>query len=138
MISKVKKLLVRHEGLIKRAYICQAGKITIGVGRNLENRGITEEEALYLLQNDINEAIGFLEQFEWWEDLNEDRKSALIDMYHNLGSGRFMQFKRMLSALEKRNYEKAAYEMIKSRWCIQTGNRVYELADIMRKGEMII
>src|SRR5438876_896932 len=46
-------LLVKHEGLSLKPYRCPAGKRTIGVGRNLDDRGISEDEAAMLLGNDI-------------------------------------------------------------------------------------
>ena len=52
-MTELERLLIYHEGLRLGVYRCPAGKLTIGVGRNLEDRGITEEEAYYLLRNDI-------------------------------------------------------------------------------------
>ena len=55
MSEKLRAMLIRHEGLKLRAYLCPAGKITVGVGRNLEDAGISEKEALFLLDNDIEQ-----------------------------------------------------------------------------------
>jgi len=93
---------------------------------------------MYLLHNDIQEAVEFLKKFSFWDELNCARRVALIDMYHNLGSTKFNQFKKMIKALYEKDYEKASIEMLDSRWAVQVGNRAYELADIIKKGEMVI
>ena len=58
--EKLKESLIKNEGLELKVYICPAGYKTIGVGRNLETRGITQEEAIYLLDNDISKVFRFL------------------------------------------------------------------------------
>ena len=60
-MESLKEQLIRHEGLRLTVYDCPAGYKTIGVGRNIEQKGITESEALYLLDNDIGY---FTEQLE--------------------------------------------------------------------------
>lgn len=45
--------LVRHEGLRLKPYKCSANSWTIGVGRNLDTVGISGDEALMMLKNDI-------------------------------------------------------------------------------------
>ena len=45
-MKAIERQLIEHEGLEQKVYRCTAGKLTIGVGRNLEDKGITEEEAL--------------------------------------------------------------------------------------------
>ena len=47
MYDKVKEMLVRHEGVMCTLYECSADKTSIGVGRNLSDNGITEDEAMY-------------------------------------------------------------------------------------------
>jgi lysozyme len=49
--------LTTHEGLRLKPYLCPAGKLTIGIGRNLEGKGITKQEAIMLLENDIQECL---------------------------------------------------------------------------------
>ena len=52
-VKRLKDMLIRHEGLKLKPYLCTAGKLTIGVGRNIQDRGITYQEAMMLLENDI-------------------------------------------------------------------------------------
>ena len=57
--KKLTEELMDDEGLCLRPYRDTEGKLTIGVGRNLERGGggISEEEADYLIENDINAYI---------------------------------------------------------------------------------
>ncbi len=135
MEERLIKLLITHEGLRLKPYRDTVGKLTIGVGRNLDDVGITEEEALYLLKNDIRRTINFLSAvLPFWYRLSETRKIALIDMCFNLGGRRFMGFRKMRRALEEGDYERAAEEMLDSKWAGQVGRRAEELAEMMRKG----
>lgn len=134
-MSKIKELLIRHEGLKLKPYFCTSGKLTIGVGRNLDDKGITESEALYLLDNDIKETIKYLETFAFWHNLNTPRRDALIDFCFNVGFGTFIKFKKMIQALEYGDYEKASEELLDSKYAEQVGERARELAYIIRHGE---
>ena len=40
LMYRIKEQLVRHEGLRLKPYRCTAGKLTIGIGRNLDGRSI--------------------------------------------------------------------------------------------------
>lgn len=127
----VEELLIKHEGLKLKPYRCTLGKLTIGVGRNLEDRGLSEDEALYMLKNDIRNTKKEAAQFPWYESLSETRKDVIISMIFNLGINRFKGFKRMISALETEDYAEAARQMLDSRWATQVGNRATELAKMM-------
>jgi lysozyme len=103
------------------------------VGRNIEDNGITKEEALFMLDNDILRVSEELKRtFHWYRHINDVRKMVLIDMCFNLGMPRFKKFKRMIAALERTDYIDAAAEMLDSKWARQVGNRAIELADLMR------
>lgn len=130
------KMLVTHEGLRLKPYLCTSGKLTIGVGRNLDDVGITEEEALYLLKNDVVRVLQELQDnLLYWEDLIAVRKEVLADMCFNLGLARFLRFRKMLAALDQKNYIEAAAEMLDSRWAQQVGQRAQTLAQMMRNGQ---
>lgn len=127
--------LIKHEGLRLRPYTCPAGKLTIGVGRNLEDRGISEEEAMIMLQNDIiacrKECYS---NFIWYGEMDELRQEVILEMCFNLGITRLKGFKKMLKACELKNYSLASQEMLTSLWARQVGNRAKTLAKIMEKG----
>ena len=134
-MSSLVEMLKRHEGLRLKPYRDTVGILTIGYGRNLEGKGITEEEALTLLSNDIAEARRALElALPTWKILTENRRNALIDMVFNLGMGRFKGFYRLLKALSEERWEDASKEMLDSKWAEQVGPRAFELAKLMREG----
>ena len=112
----VRQDLVRDEGLRLTVYLCPAGYQTIGVGRNLEGRGISKAEAFTLLDNDINACLEDLGSFAWWGALNPIRQKALLNMRFQLGSGGFRAFKDMLAALDRRDYGAAAVAARDSKW----------------------
>jgi len=117
-------------------YKCSAGFLTIGVGRNIEERGLTDDEIDYILNNDVNIATDELVRtFDWYADLDEVRQRVVIDMVFNLGMPRFKQFKNMIQALDEGNYEEASIQMMDSRWASQVGQRSERLRNMMESGE---
>jgi lysozyme len=134
-VEEVKQQLIEHEGLELTAYQCPAGRWTIGVGRNVQDKGISREEAMMLLENDINECIADLQQiFPDFDDLAEPRQRALVDMRFNLGPQRFRGFQNMIAAVKGSDFARAADEMIDSRWYTQVGPRGERLVGMMREG----
>lgn len=134
-MSNLKNLLLRHEGLRLKPYKDSAGKLTIGVGRNIDEAGISSSEALYLLDNDILRAEAGAYTFLWYPRLDDARKDAVVSMVFNLGLSGFCKFERLIQALERHDYAKAADEMLNSAWASQVGKRADELAHMMRNGE---
>ena len=135
MDESLKEMLMRHEGLRLKPYKCSAGKLTIGYGRNLEDKGITNAEAEYLLTNDINDAIAECrDSFPWWKGLTNNRKMVIVNMVFNLGLSNFKKFKKTIQYIENEAYTTAAVEMLDSRWAIQVGARADELAHMMKEG----
>ena len=131
----LREQLIRHEGMQLYPYRDSVGKLTIGVGRNLDDRGISEEEALRMLDRDILEAAADLGRaFPIVEALDERRYEVLVNMCFNLGVTRLKGFSRMWGYIEVANFEMAADEMLDSRWARQVESRATELADIMRNG----
>jgi len=134
-MRSIEDQLIMHEGLRLKPYRCPAGYLTIGVGRNLETKGISENEALFLLRNDIAEVTAQLERFDWFRALGPVRRKVLIDMCFNLGMAGLLGFQKMIEALKQGDYERAADEMVNSRWYGQVGERGRRLERMMRTGE---
>lgn len=128
--------LTRDEGLRLKPYVDTVGKLTIGVGRNLTDVGISETEAQLLLRNDIAAAEQLLDaHIAWWRRLDEDRQRVLVNMAFNLGP-RLLEFKRTLYYVANGDYESAAAAMLESKWAQQVGPRAVRLADRMRGKEV--
>ena len=126
------ELIKEHEGLRLKPYMCPAGKLTIGYGRNLEDRGISNAEAEYLIANDILACESDLKRFPYWNSLSAPQKAALLDMRFNLGGHGFRSFKRMQEALEAGDYDAAADEILDSKYATQVGKRARTVAGLIR------
>lgn len=129
-----------REGEVKKhgrhmPYKCPADKLTIGWGRNIEDRGISEDEAMFLLVNDIRSAESECYQlFDRFAELDDVRQFVLLDMMFNLGYSRLSRFKNMIAAIDRLDYNVATLEMMDSAWYRQTGSRARILAEMMRTG----
>lgn len=135
MIEQLRDLLTKHEGLRLKPYKDTVGKLTIGVGRNLEDVGISKEEALFLLENDIARVVAQCRQsFLWFDFLSPERQAAIANMVFNLGLRGFMGFKNMIAAIEKGDFDMAAIEMLDSEWSAQVGKRATELSHMIKDG----
>lgn len=131
-IEALKDQLILHEGLKLEPYRCTADKLTIGVGRNIEDIGITEDEARYLLDNDILRVSQELDNaIAWWRDLSDVRQRVILDMAFNLGTPTLMKFQKTLGYIEAEDYESAASEMLDSKWARQVGQRAERLSKAM-------
>ena len=128
--SRLSKQLIAHEGLKLKPYKCTANKLTIGVGRNLDDVGITEEEALYLLEADIQVVINQCTvAFAWFVDLDELRNEAVINLVFNMGLTKFKQFKKTIAYIEQGKFDLAGAELLDSNYARQVGQRSIDVAN---------
>jgi|TARA_R110000803_G_scaffold106911_1_gene174998 lysozyme len=138
-MSQLIDMLIRHEGSESHAYTDTVGKVTIGVGRNIDpdgGLGLSPKEISYLLQNDVNRVEDELvTNFPWVEDIEWQRMDALANLCFNLGMPRFKKFKKALAAAEAGNWELCADEFIDSMWASQVGQRAIEVTNLIRTGE---
>jgi lysozyme len=135
-MSKLIETLRRHEGVKNTLYKCTSDKWTIGVGRNLEDVGLSEEEIDMLLLNDIMRTKELMDDYiPWHSDLDEIRQEALINFVFNVGIGTTMKFKNAMAALEEHDYDTASTEMLDSNWAKQVGNRAIEITQMIKTGE---
>lgn len=137
MQTKYKQMTKDFEGLRLKVYKCSAGKLTIGYGRNLEDTGITEQEASMMFEHDFATAEAYTRVLltslgKEWSTFPEQRLYVLTDMIFNMGYTRVLGFKKMLEAIKKDDYKTAAKEMLDSNWARQVGNRATKLAALMQ------
>ena len=129
------EMLKRHEGFKQFPYLCTAGKLTVGYGRNLDDVGLSEYEAEFLLLQDIKHATKRLTTiFPEFYQFTVNRQAALIDMMVNLGSRRFLLFRKMVIAIKKGDWEDAANEAKDSKWFVQVPNRAKEIIGLIKEG----
>ena len=135
-LDRVRKRLIQEEGLKLKLYTCTAGKLTIGVGRNVEDRGITHETAMQMLDEDIDICVGELEKnLSWFEDAPDKIQEVLIDLCFNMGTNRLMGFVKTLHKLKTGAYKEAAEELLDSRYASSVPNRAKRNADIIASVE---
>lgn len=134
-INKLKDSLIQHEGNKPKPYTCSAGKLTIGIGHNLDNP-LSPKAIDQIFVDDVDTAIEELNRaFPSWTDHNNTRQNVLIEMMFNLGAPTLSQFKKMWSALASKNYVKASIEMLDSKWAKQVHKRAETLSEMMATGE---
>lgn len=107
---------------------------TVGYGRNLAERGLSEEESLYLLSNDIRECYDDLEsRYKWFADLSDGAKLALLDLRFNMGAAKLATFKNFLAAMEKGDIKEAQKHLMDSAYAKQVGSRATKNRDLLGK-----
>lgn len=127
--------LLLHEGLRLHPYTDPAGRLTIGIGRNLTDAGISEDEAFGLAQHDIDRCVDALEaNLPWWSGLDDLRQNVLLELCFMLGWVGLSKFRRMLDAAEHHEFDRAGDEIMQSQLPQQVGQRAVELAHQMRTG----
>lgn len=135
VVTDLRQMLIRHEGLRLKPYTDTVGKMTIGVGRNLSDVGISEDEAMAMLEVDIDRALNACaSSFPFFAALDSVRQDVLVDMCFNMGINGLKNFARTLGLVAQGDYDNAAREMLKSRWAIQVGQRAADLARMMKEG----
>jgi lysozyme len=131
--------LLRDEGMRLKPYEDTAGKVTIGVGRNLTDVGITADEAMVLLSNDLeNTTRRLCAVLPWAAALQTSdpiRFAALLNMAFNIGVGGLLHFQNMLSFVKAGAWVSAADEMLRSKWSTDVGHRAIRLSLQMKTGE---
>ena len=131
--QRLAQQLLVDEGLRLKPYRCPAGRLTIGVGRNLDDRGITEAEALVLLDNDITDfSARLVAALPWVAQAPDAVQEALTNMAFNLGLAGLLQFKTALGLLQSGAYVRAAEALLDSAWARQVGARAVRLAEMVR------
>jgi lysozyme len=137
-IEILRQSIIDAEGLRLKPYKDTEGKLTIGVGRNLDDIGISKEEAFFLLDNDIKFILKELSKLSDFQLLSEARQRVIAEMGFNMGMNGLMKFKDMWKAIEQKNWENAAEEMSDSLWARQVGQRAVRLIARMRSGMDVI
>jgi len=133
-VEGLRKDLIAEEGLRLKPYLCPAGKLTLGVGRNLDDVGITEDEAMMMLDNDIERVKGQLAKaLPWLETKPQGVQRAIANMTFQMGLGGVLKFQKMLAALQARDYNAARREALDSAWAKQTPQRAGRVTDLFKE-----
>ena len=133
--DQIRPMLARDEGSKAKPYLCTAGKITIGVGRNLDDVGLSPDEIGLLLENDIARAeMACRRLIPAFGSLTEPRQCAVVSMAFNLGEAGLSKFTNTLASINHGQWRAAAAGMRASLWAKQVGARAERLAVMMGDG----
>jgi lysozyme len=126
--------ITKHEGRMKMPYEDSEGNLTIGVGHNLDSRGLPEHIIDELLRYDIQESRDELDRiYPDWRHWSNDRRDAMTELMFNMGAPALLTFVKMWAAIRRDDWETAADELLDSKWAKQVGpNRSTTLAELLR------
>lgn len=126
------EMLKRDEGLRLKLYRDGDRNWSIGYGRNMTARGLSEAEAMFLLQNDIRACQLELDaHLPWWRLLSAPRQMAMLSLCYNLGIFGLKDFRAALKAMEAGKYKDAAQQFLHSKWAKQVGRRAKRITDLI-------
>ena len=139
-LKLLKKRFTDWEGLVLKAYKCPTGYISVGIGRNLETRGITEDEANYLLENDIRSVFKDLDKhLPVWRKFPLDAQYVFIDLCFNLGIQTLLSFRKTIAYCEMGDWLKASKELLRSKYRDQVGRRaIFNSEELAKCQEKVI
>lgn len=136
-LTKLSNQLIKHEGLKQFPYRDTVGKLTIGVGHNLDDKGLTQAQIRSILMDDLTDTVNFLNfKLPWVRDLDDVRQRAIANMTFDL-MGKILEFKHMLAALQAKDWVTASDELLNSTFAQQTGQRARDLAKMLLTGQDI-
>ena len=122
-----------HEGFVEHVYDDSLGIPTIGYGFAIKDLVLEEDLCDEILLRKLR-ILGrsVMGKFPFFDSLPSDCKDVLMEMCYQLGVTGVSKFKKALKAMEDGDWEKAADEMLDSKWAKQTPNRAKEMSDIIR------
>jgi lysozyme len=119
--------LIEHEGVKSFVYNDINGYSTIGIGRCVDSRiagsGLSIDECMYLLNNDINKFKKQIQSYDWFQQLDSVRQDAIVELCFNMGTNNFLKFKKTIAALQQKNFKLASKELLNSNWANQVGKK---------------
>lgn len=155
-LKRLINLLQKEEGYRQFPYRDTKGKLTVGIGMNLDSGkyskeeierykkdGCSLEEALSELSQEVRYLDMQLQNYIGYSNLDDIRKAVLVDMAYNMGLMKVHGFGEMWKAILYKSYDKAAHEMlwnngartIKTEYYKDVKGRAENLARIMKTGE---
>ena len=135
-LNVLKSELERDEGRRSKPYKDTEDIWTIGVGWNLEARGLPTWVIDRLFDISVQEAeTDARALFKNFDELTPARQRVVINMAFNMGRDRLKGFKKMIAAVHSEDWTEAAVQMLDSKWARQVGTRADRLAAMMESGE---
>lgn len=129
--------LVVSEGLRLKPYTDTVGKLSIGIGRNLTDVGISAMEAYDLCNHDIDRAeAAVLKRYPWILDHDPVRQAVIVELMFNMGPASLATFVNTLRAFQRKDYPAVAEGLRKSKWHRQVqASRSTRIIQMVETGE---
>ena len=142
-IQKLQEDLKIDEGVIYRVYLDHLGLPTFGIGHLITESDpehglevdtpVSPDRVDEAFETDVETVIEDCERlYIQWEHLPEEVQLIIANMMFNMGYTRLSKFKGMKAGVDSRDWDKAADEMVDSRWYRQVTNRADRLVQRMR------
>tara|TARA_R100000458_G_C8260697_1_gene236226 strand:+ start:117 stop:521 length:405 start_codon:yes stop_codon:yes gene_type:complete len=129
LVDRVKE----HEGFRSKVYKCTEGFDTIGYGFAIKDLELTEDVAEMILMQKLDKlSMSVKKAFPWLDNAPPEVEDVLIEMSYQMGLSGVKKFKLALKYMEHQNWDRAADEMLLSRWHRQTPNRAKKLSNVIR------
>jgi len=143
MIEQLREDLEEDEGCMYVLYLDHLKLKTCGVGHLVRaddpefdmdvGDPVSEERVAELFEKDIGWTISDCQKLvPDFDMLPTECRLILSNMMYNMGLNRMSRFLRLLAAVEERRWEKAADEMLDSKWATQVPARSGRLIARMR------
>jgi len=132
--------IIKHEGIVKKGsrhvvYNDSKGIPTIGHGRNLQDTGLSDREAAFLLQNDIREVHEYcMNNLNYYPALDSVRKNVIIELIFNMGPTTWDDFQPTQAHIAAGEYEDAAQHLAAAKWAKDVKSRAFPIIQMMRTG----
>ena len=142
-IEKLREEIKYDEGSVNEIYLDHLGLATFGIGHLVtewdEEYGwevgtpVSEDRCNEVFDSDIQIVLADCEQlYPDFNELPEEVQRIIANMMFNMGRPRLSKFKGMKAGVDERDWNKAADEMVDSRWYRQVTNRAKRLVERMR------
>lgn len=153
--SRIDSGIIKAEGVRNKAYKDTLGKVTIGIGFNMDSpnaRAVWQQAGIQTAFDEAykgrvklsDDEIGRLAEASYgiaetdarglvpnFDKLSKNRQDALVQLSYQLGKNRMSQFKNTLALVEKGNWKAAANQILNSKLAKQTPNRAKAVAKML-------
>ncbi len=142
-INQLREELERDEGVKYEIYNDHLGYATFGVGHLVIESDpeygmdigtpISESRVIEAFEQDVQIVLGDCEKlYNDFDQLPEEAQLIIANMMFNMGLTRLSKFRGMKNGVDARDWERAADEMVDSRWYNQVTRRADRLVVRMR------
>ena len=141
--QKLREQLEIDEGVVHEIYNDHLGYPTFGIGHLITEDDpehgspigteVENDRVIEAFDKDVQSVLSDCSiLYPNFESLPEEAQQIIANMMFNLGRPRLSKFRGMKAGVDDQNWERAADEMVDSRWYRQVGARAERLVERMR------